>query len=177
VFEFKAPGTAPWAFFIVAIILISITIITSMKPGILVISGPSGAGKSRLYKDLLQVRPFAFSISATSRAMRPGEVDGVDYHFITQAAFEQKIAEGAFIEYEEVHTKSYYYGTLKAPIAKALADGGPGMLFEVDVRGHANLKKLLKMLHRRHQLKIHIRFLDRLLYSLFLALNIVRFQV
>lgn len=115
-----------------------------MKPGILVISGPSGAGKSRLSKDVLKARLMKFSVSATSRTIRPGEVDGIDYHFITQAAFEQKIAEGAFIEYEEVHTKSYYYGTLKAPIAEALKDGGSGMLFEVDVRGHANLKKLLK---------------------------------
>lgn len=83
--------------------------------------------------------PLEFSVSATSRAMRPGEVDGRDYCFLTPVMFRQKIEQNQFVEWEEVYAGSYY-GTLKSELERIWA-AGKHVLFDVDVVGGVNLKK------------------------------------
>ncbi len=111
-----------------------------MKGGKLVIfSAPSGAGKTSLVKGVLQHIPqLAFSVSACSRPMRPGEKDGVDYHFLSPEAFRRKIHEGAFLEWEEVYPGSYY-GTLCSEVEK-IWQQGKHVVFDVDVAGGLNIK-------------------------------------
>src|SRR5436189_2067735 len=78
-----------------------------------VISAPSGAGKSTLCDALRQTPDFVYSVSCTTRRPRAGEIDGEDYHFISEAEFRARIAAGEFLEHASVHGK--YYGTLRAP--------------------------------------------------------------
>jgi guanylate kinase len=104
-----------------------------------VISGPSGAGKSTLCKMLLRDPRVHFSVSATTRKPRKGEVDGLEYHFIDTERFRELITEGAFIEHAEVHGN--LYGTLRAPMEEALARGQIYLL-EIDVQGANQLKTL-----------------------------------
>ena len=104
-----------------------------------VISGPSGSGKSTLCRRLLEDPRVRFSISATTRAPRAGEVDGREYHFVSPARFRELIREGAFIEHAEVHGNMY--GTLRAPMEEALARGEVYLL-EIDVQGALQLKAL-----------------------------------
>ena len=111
----------------------------TMKGRMLVISGPSGCGKSTICRDLIQDERVVFSISATTRPMRKGEVDGRDYLFVDKPRFKQMIEEGAFIEWAEVHGN--LYGTLRAPLEDALAEGRV-FLVEIDVQGGAQLKAL-----------------------------------
>lgn len=109
-------------------------------PGtMLVVSGPSGSGKSTICKRLLADPRVEFSVSATTRTPRPGEVDGRDYHFLDKARFRAEIERGAFIEWAEVHGN--LYGTPRAPMERALA-AGKVFLLEVDVQGGAQLKAL-----------------------------------
>jgi guanylate kinase len=105
----------------------------------IVISGPSGSGKSTLCKLLLRDPRVRFSVSATTRAPRAGEVDGREYHFLTPARFRELIREGAFIEHAEVHGNMY--GTLRAPMEEAL-ERGEHYLLEIDVQGALQLKAL-----------------------------------
>ncbi len=102
-----------------------------------VLSSPSGAGKTTLSRLLLdQDRNLSLSISATTRPQRPGEVDGVHYHFITPEEFSQKIEHGDFLEY--AHVFGNYYGTPK----KAVLDGlnaGKDILFDIDWQGTQQL--------------------------------------
>ncbi|QDV09742.1 Guanylate kinase [Planctomycetes bacterium Poly30] len=105
----------------------------------LLISGPSGCGKSTICKQLLESDDVVFSVSATTRAPRPGEVDGQHYHFLSPESFRKKITEGAFIEHAEVHGNMY--GTLKEPMERAIADGKV-YLVEIDVQGALQLKAL-----------------------------------
>ncbi|MEM8711149.1 MAG: guanylate kinase [Planctomycetota bacterium] len=105
----------------------------------LLISGPSGCGKSTICKRLLLDPQVVFSVSATTRAPRPGEVDGQHYHFLSKDDFKARIAEGAFIEHAEVHGNMY--GTLKAPMEEAIA-AGKIYLVEIDVQGALQLKAL-----------------------------------
>lgn len=105
----------------------------------LLISGPSGSGKSTICKRLLEDDDVVFSVSATTRAARPGEVDGTHYHFLTPEDFRARIAAGAFIEHAEVHGNMY--GTLKAPMEDAIA-AGKVYLVEIDVQGALQLKAL-----------------------------------
>lgn len=99
----------------------------------LVVSGPSGAGKSTVCKQVLAARPnMRFSVSCTTRAPRAGETDGVDYHFLTRAAFEAKIAAGEFLEHAEVHGN--FYGTLRAEVEPHLRHGDD-VLLDIDVQG------------------------------------------
>jgi len=98
-----------------------------------VISAPSGAGKTSLIKALRARMPeLGLSVSHTTRAMRPGEQDGVHYHFVDVATFETLIAEGAFVEYARVFGN--YYGTSKAAISQVLA-GGQDLILEIDWQG------------------------------------------
>jgi len=107
---------------------------------IIIIAAPSGSGKTTLVKKLLSQYPvFGFSISCTTRAPRGEEQDGVDYYFITEEAFHQKITDDAFLEWENVY-EGLYYGTLKSEIDRIHAqDMWP--LLDIDVYGAVNLKK------------------------------------
>lgn len=112
-----------------------------MKKGKLIIfSAPSGSGKSTLINHLLkQNLNLHFSISATSRAPRGTEKDGVEYYFLTPEEFKAKIANNEFLEYEEVYTDKFY-GTLKSEVDRRL-ENGEHVLFDVDVVGGCNIKK------------------------------------
>ena len=104
-----------------------------------VISGPSGSGKSTICKRLLEDPSVVFSVSATTRKMRPGEVDGRDYHFLSVEDFRAKVARGEFIEWAEVFGN--LYGTLSKPLQDALSQGKTYLL-EIDVQGALQLKAL-----------------------------------
>lgn len=98
-----------------------------------VVSGPAGAGKSEIVKTLLKKHPdVQLSVSCTTRAPRPGEVDGVSYHFVTEERFQQLIDENAFYEWAHVHQNRY--GTLKSAVEKGL-DEGHDLILEIDVQG------------------------------------------
>lgn len=98
-----------------------------------VLSSPSGAGKTTLSKRLISLNPdLVLSISATTRAPRPGEVEGEDYYFMTPSEFQEKIEAGAFYEWARVF--DHYYGTPKAPIEEAL-DEGRDVVFDIDWQG------------------------------------------
>lgn len=106
---------------------------------LVVISGPSGSGKSTICRRILEDPRVVFSVSATTRKQRPGEVDGRDYHFVDKERFRRHIEAGDFIEWAEVHGN--LYGTLRAPMQAAL-DEGRVYLVEIDVQGGAQLKAL-----------------------------------
>ncbi len=110
-------------------------------PGKLIIfSAPSGSGKTTIVKHLLKTIPeTAFSISACTRPMRDGEQQGLEYYFISEEEFKQKIANNEFVEYEEVYP-GHFYGTLKAEIERLLNEG-KHVLFDIDVEGGLNIKK------------------------------------
>lgn len=109
-------------------------------PGRMVlISGPSGCGKSTIIQRLISDDRVEFSVSATTRPIREGEVEGVDYHFLTAKQFRSKVEEGAFIEYAEVYGN--LYGTLRAPMEAAIA-AGRVFLVEIDVQGALQLRAL-----------------------------------
>lgn len=102
-----------------------------------VISGPSGAGKSTVCRRILEDPRVQFSVSATTRPIRAGEVDGRDYHFLDKEAFREKVAAGEFIEYASVHGNMY--GTLRAPM-QAVLEEGLHVLLEIDVQGALQIK-------------------------------------
>jgi guanylate kinase len=104
-----------------------------------VLSAPSGAGKTTLAHRFRAAHPdAAFSVSATTRAPRGAERDGVDYHFVSPARFEELVAEGAFAEWAEVHGQRY--GTLRATVEEALRAGRIA-LFDIDVQGGEQLHR------------------------------------
>lgn len=108
---------------------------------VLIFSAPSGSGKTTIVKHLLKHFPeLEFSISATSRAPRGEEKDGVDYYFMDAAEFMARVEEGEFVEWEEVY-KGTCYGTLRAEIDR-IWDRGHVVVFDVDVVGALNIKKL-----------------------------------
>lgn len=108
---------------------------------LLVLAGPSGVGKGTVGRALLAREPnLAWSVSSTTRAPRPGEVDGVDYHFVTRDEFERTRAEGGFLEWFEVYGQ--LKGTPRAPVDAALA-GGRDILLEIDVQGALAVKEQL----------------------------------
>jgi guanylate kinase len=111
------------------------------KGKLIVFSAPSGSGKTTIVKYLLEQKELHldFSISATSRQKRGGEIDGEDYYFISAQAFQQKIKENAFVEYEEVY-KDNYYGTLKSELERIWSNG-KHVIFDIDVIGGLNIKK------------------------------------
>jgi guanylate kinase len=112
-----------------------------MTPGkIIIFSAPSGSGKTTLVQWLLtQNLNLHFSVSATSRPSRGTEVHGKDYFFLTPDEFRSKIAENAFLEWEEVYADKFY-GTLKSEVERMLSEG-KNVLFDVDVKGGINIKK------------------------------------
>ena len=111
-----------------------------MQGKVIIFSAPSGAGKSTVVNHLLGLHPeFEFSVSATSRAPRGTEQDGVEYYFIDAERFCELIAEDAFIEYEEVY-EDRFYGTLKSEVERIWAKDHV-IIFDVDVKGGVNLKK------------------------------------
>lgn len=108
---------------------------------IIIFSAPSGSGKSTIVNYLLERHPeLEFSVSATSRAPRGTEQHGEAYYFLTTEEFKQKIAENAFVEYEEVYS-GCYYGTLKSEIER-ISTKGHHVVFDVDVVGGCNLKRI-----------------------------------
>lgn len=112
----------------------------SKKGKLIVFSAPSGSGKTTLVRHLLaQDIPFGFSVSATSRLPRGAEQDGVDYYFLSEAEFREKIAQNAFLEYEEVYSGTFY-GTFRSEVERLWADG-KYVLFDIDVVGGLNIKK------------------------------------
>ena len=113
-----------------------------MKNGkIIIFSAPSGSGKSTLIGHLLKRFPqLEFSISATSRAPRGSEVNGKEYYFLSNEEFKNKVAADEFVEWEEVYAGTCY-GTLRSEL-KRIWDQGHVIVFDVDVKGGVNLKKI-----------------------------------
>lgn len=106
---------------------------SKVKPLLLLVSGPSGSGKTTLCDRMVaEFDSVAYSVSCTTRPMRPGEVDGEDYHFLDEATFVQRIEEGAFLEHALVH--GHHYGTLKATVSDAM-EQGQDVLMDIDVQG------------------------------------------
>ena len=106
-----------------------------------VISAPSGAGKTSLVKALLaETENIEVSVSHTTRAKRPGEEDGVDYHFVDHASFEAMVEQGAFLEHAQVFDN--YYGTAAANI-EAILEQGRDVILEIDWQGAEQVRKLI----------------------------------
>ena len=107
------------------------------KGMLLVISGPSGTGKGTLIERLMKEDPtLVFSVSATTRAPRPGEIDGVHYHFVTNEQYDQLVADNAFVEYANVHGNRY--GTLRSEVYERL-ERGENVVLDIDVQGALNV--------------------------------------
>jgi guanylate kinase len=109
------------------------------KGSLFVVSAPSGAGKTTLCSKLCEALPMIrHSVSYTTRPPRPGETDGVHYNFVDNDTFLSMIAEGAFIEWAQVH--SNYYGTSRKKIEE-LVDAGMDVILDIDVQGARQIKK------------------------------------
>ncbi len=115
---------------------------TARRAGrLFVISGPSGVGKGTLIAAARDRVPgLELATSATTRPMRPGEVDGREYHFLTPEAFEQRVGEGAFLEHVEF--AGYRYGTLRSEVDRRLANGS-SVILEIDVPGAREVARQL----------------------------------
>lgn len=115
-----------------------------MVPGkekkLIIVSAPSGAGKTTIVRHLLSCNlGLAFSVSATTRAIRPGEVDGKDYFFISEEEFRNRIEKGDLLEWEEVY-KGTFYGTLRSEVERNMMNGFH-VIVDIDVVGGLNIKK------------------------------------
>lgn len=111
-----------------------------MSRGLLiVVSGPAGSGKGTVNSQLVATGDFVFSVSATTRAPRPGEIDGVNYHFIDREEFQRRIDENGFLEYTTYCDN--FYGT---PLKEALAvlESGKNLILEIECDGAKNVKKI-----------------------------------
>jgi guanylate kinase len=110
------------------------------KARLFVVSGPSGTGKGTLVKHLRsERRNLGLTVSATTREPRAGEVDGVDYRFLSDGEFDDKIANGEFLEWANVH--GHRYGTLRCDAESQLA-AGKSLILEIDVQGGLQIKKI-----------------------------------
>src|SRR6202030_1480134 len=108
------------------------------RTGILfVLSAPSGAGKTTLCDALRQTPDFVYSVSCTTRPPRAGEIEGDDYHFLSEPDFRARIEAGEFLEHAKVH--EHYYGTLRSPIVAELRNG-VDVLIDVDIQGAAAIR-------------------------------------
>lgn len=115
-----------------------------MNKGVFIFSAPSGSGKTTILKPILEKLKdkFGFSISATTRPPREGERDKVDYYFITPQKMKEHIANGDFLEWEEVYPGKYY-GTFKSELER-IWQQGKYVIFDIDVKGGVNIKNILK---------------------------------
>ena len=104
---------------------------------LLVVSGPSGSGKTTLCRRLADSGEAGYSISCTTRAPRPGEADGRDYHFLTRDEFQRRVAAGEFLEHAEVHGN--FYGSLKSEVLVHLS-AGRDVVMDIDVQGAAQVR-------------------------------------
>ena len=111
---------------------------TENKGIMLVVSGPAGSGKGTVNAMLLKRDDFAFSVSATTRAARPGEVDGINYHFITRESFVERINSGDMLEYTE-YCGNFYGTPLKE--AEEVLRSGKNLILEIEVEGAMNVKR------------------------------------
>lgn len=110
-----------------------------MTGHIVVVSGPSGSGKTSLTKVICENNPMRYlSVSTTTRPPREGEVDGVDYNFVSKEEFLNEIGEGMFLEWAEVHGN--FYGTSLRRVEEALKEGKT-VLFDIDVQGHRSVRE------------------------------------
>ena len=103
-----------------------------------VVSAPSGAGKSTLCDALRQTPDFVYSVSCTTRPPRAGEIEGEDYHFLSETDFLARVKAGEFLEHAEVHGK--YYGTLRDPILSNL-EKGVDVLIDIDTQGATAIRE------------------------------------
>ena len=111
-----------------------------MRQGkLIVVSGPSGVGKSVICKQVLAKTDAKYSVSATTRKPRPGEINGKDYHFVSRAEFEKMIAENKLLEWAEVFGN--YYGSPALPVEHAI-DAGENIILEIDVQGGIQVHKI-----------------------------------
>lgn len=111
------------------------------RPQLIALTAPSGAGKTTIARHLLKTfDELEFSISATTREKRAHEVDGRDYYFLTKEAFEQKVANDEFVEWEEVY-EGQFYGTLKSEIAR-IRRTNKFVIFDIDVKGATSIKRV-----------------------------------
>lgn len=125
-----------------------------MKPGtLLIVSGPSGSGKTTLCRRAEADGLTAYSISCTTRAPRPGEQDGIDYHFLSREEFDARVAAGDFLEHATVHGNSY--GTLKADIVNLL-EAGKNVVMDIDVQGAASIRSCTDAAIRRSYADVYI---------------------
>jgi len=109
------------------------------RSGILfVVSGPSGSGKSTVCSNLKQTADFKYSVSCTTRRPRPGEEDGVDYHFLSEEQFDLHVKKGDFLEWARVH--NHRYGTLKSVTRETIASG-TDLLLDIDVSGAQQIRQ------------------------------------
>jgi len=110
------------------------------NPLLIIISGPSGVGKDAILIRMKEIGlPFYYSVTATSRKQRPGEVDGADYHFIDRPEFEEMIGNGGFLEWANVYGN--FYGVPKNTVKQAMAEG-KDVIVKVDIQGAATIKRL-----------------------------------
>ncbi|WP_455138373.1 guanylate kinase [Thermophilibacter sp.] len=108
---------------------------------IFVVSGPSGVGKGTLVSLLRErVSSLGLTVSVTTRSPRPGEVDGVSYHFMDDAEFDRLVDEGAFLEWARVH--DHRYGTLRSEVERVVGEGR-SVVLEIDVQGALNVRRVL----------------------------------
>jgi len=127
-------------------------------PVLLVLAGPAGSGKTTLCKRMVDEVPgFLRVVTTTTRPPRPGEVDGVDYHFLSPVQFDAKVAAGAFLEWAWVHKKNRY-GTLASSVLEPLAQGH-SLMINVDVQGVENFRQAAREnpLLKRHLATVFLK--------------------
>ena len=114
----------------------------NLKKGkLILITAPSGAGKTTIVRHLLKkYDELDFSVSATTRDQRPGEVDGKDYYFLSHKSFHEKVDQNEFVEWEEVYANQFY-GTLKSEVER-LWKSGKHIIFDIEVNGARNIQKV-----------------------------------